>query len=77
MQNRDITQLIRGNGLKLPNNKILATIGKAIKKEYILRYPNKIPQKTTKHVNGAIREVNVYPPADEAWILAVIEKYSK
>jgi hypothetical protein len=69
---RDISQIIRDNHWKLPNNRELAQIGKAISKEYRLRYGRK-PPTADKHVAGSVRPVKVYPPADIGWVRQIIE----
>jgi hypothetical protein len=69
--NKDISQIIVENGWRLPNEGILKKVGKALAKEYRKRY-NKNPLSAYKHVNGSIRDVKIYPPADLVWIVPII-----
>ncbi len=74
-KSRDISELIRSIGRSIPNNKVLAKIGKEISTEYHRRYPDTPILKANKHVNGSIRQVNVYLRKDEEWILPIISRH--
>jgi hypothetical protein len=71
--NKDISQIIRDNHWRLPDNTVLCKIGKAISQEYYRRY-NRKPLTANKHVNGSIRAVKVYAPVDLPWITEIINR---
>lgn len=69
----DFSTLIRNLGSKSVDSKKLCAIGKAVRKAYGERYPNQEPEKVERHVNGAIRPVNVYLENDRPWIEALVQ----
>lgn len=70
-KNKDISTLYYETLDKYPSNGALIKLGKNIKAEYINKY-NEHPLKAAKHVNGAIRDIYVYPSRDYMWIKNII-----
>lgn len=55
------------------DNALLTKIGKLVAKEFKQKFPDQEIQKVEKHVNGAIRMVNVYEDIHRDWIMDIIK----
>jgi hypothetical protein len=64
----DFSTMIQNLGNNRVDSKRLCAIGKAVRKAFGERYPNQEPEKVERHVNGAMRLVNVYLEVDRPWI---------
>ena len=73
LYNLDITAIAAKMGCLAAAKKKLPSLGKAIKAEYIRR-TGTAPQQVNKLVNGAMRKVYVYSPANIPWIEAIIRR---
>ncbi len=69
--NKDLSTLYFETTNKHASGGQLSKLGKKVKQEYVRRY-NEDPLKASKHVNGAVRDVYVYPPRDYEWIRNII-----
>ena len=73
LHNLDITAIAAKMSCLAAAKKKLPSLGKAIKAEYIRR-TGTAPQQVNKLVNGAMRKVYVYSPANIPWIEAIIRR---
>jgi hypothetical protein len=67
----EFSQLLEDMNIKYDNS-LLSKLGTKIAKTFKKRYPDKEIEKVDKHVNGAVRKVNVYQEKEREWILDLI-----
>jgi hypothetical protein len=67
----EFSSLMESIHMKYDNTR-LTKIGKLVSKEFKQRFPDQEIQKVEKHVNGAIRLVNVYEDIHRDWIMEII-----